>query len=51
MHKETVSGKIEMKAANGNCYSHRASLSDIKTQKHLDKITDKKYSENFKSAP
>ncbi len=42
MHKETVSGKISFDAPKGKIATAvRCSLSDIKTRKHLDKITDK----------
>jgi CRISPR-associated endonuclease Csn1 len=42
MHKETVSGKINFAAPKGKIATAvRTSLGDIKTRKHLDKITDK----------
>ena len=41
MHKETVSGKISFDAPKGKIATAvRTSLSDIKTRKHLNKITD-----------
>ena len=41
LHKETVSGKINFKAPKGKIVTAvRTSLADIKTRKHLDKITD-----------
>ncbi|HIP34209.1 MAG TPA: CRISPR-associated protein Csn1 [Crocinitomix sp.] len=42
LHKETVSGKINMPAPKGKiATASRVLLSEIKTQKHLEKITDK----------
>ncbi len=42
MHKETVSGLINLPTPKGKIATAvRTSLSDIKTRKHLDKITDK----------
>mgnify|MGYP000569036209 CR=1 FL=1 len=41
MHKETVSGKIDIKVPKGKvATATRVSLGDIKNEKHLDKITD-----------
>jgi CRISPR-associated endonuclease Csn1 len=41
LHKETVSGKLKWKAPNGKIVTaSRVSLSEIKTIKHLNKITD-----------
>jgi len=42
MHKETVSGKLDIPAPKGKVVTAtRVSLSEIKTMKHLEKITDK----------
>jgi len=42
MHKETVSGKLDISVPKGKiATASRVSLSEIKTQKHLEKITDK----------
>jgi len=41
LHKETVSGKVGFPAPKGKiAAATRVSLSDIKTEKHLEKITD-----------
>jgi CRISPR-associated endonuclease Csn1 len=41
LHKETVYGKLDWAAANGKVITaNRVSLSEIKTEKHLEKVTD-----------